>query len=288
MIKMSSKSLSKSQDSLVVKVFVYVICIVLAILSILPFWFMVVNATRTSEMILAHPISLIPSSHLGDNLKVFDDKPTFQPVTGFINSAIISVGATVLSLYFSSLTAYALTAYEWKLRDSFFKFIMAVMMIPAQCTLIGFFKMVYALHMTNNLLTLILPAIAAPATVFFMRQYLQSSLSMEIVQSARIDGAGEFRTFNSIVIPIMKPALATQAIFIYVGTWNELFRPLVILIDASKKTMPIMVSLLNGDIYRVEYGAIYLGLAITILPLIIVYLILSRYIVSGVALGAVK
>ena len=186
------------------------------------------------------------------------------------------------------MTAYALSAYEWKMRDAFFKFIMGVMMIPAQCTMIGFFKMVYSLHLTNNLLILIIPAIASPAVVFFMRQYLQSSLSMEIVQSARIDCAGEFRTFNSIVLPIMKPALATQAIFIYVGTWNELFRPLVILTDGPKKTMPIMVSLLNGDIYRVEYGAIYLGLAITILPLIVVYIFLSKYIVSGVSLGAVK
>lgn len=282
------QSLSKSKDSLVIKIIVYVVCIVLAIVSIMPFWVMLVNATRSSVQIKEHPISLIPSKYLFSNKEVFDDKPSFQPVTGFINSAIISVGATVCALYFSSLTAYALTAYEWKLRDSFFKFIMAVMMIPAQCTMIGFFKMVYSLHLTNNLLTLILPAVAAPSMVFFMRQYLQSSLSMEIVQSARIDGAGEFRTFNSIVLPIMKPALATQAIFAFVGNWNELFRPLVILTEGSKKTMPIMVSLLNGDIYRVEYGAIYLGLTITVLPLIVVYIFLSKYIVSGVSLGAVK
>ncbi len=282
------QSLSKSQDSLVIKIIVYVVCIVLAVVSIMPFWVMLVNATRSSVQIKEHPISLIPSKYLFSNKEVFDDKPSFQPLTGFINSAIISVGATVCALYFSSLTAYALTAYEWKLRDSFFKFIMAVMMIPAQCTMIGFFKMVYSLHLTNNLLTLILPAVAAPSMVFFMRQYLQSSLSMEIVQSARIDGAGEFRTFNSIVLPIMKPALATQAIFAFVGNWNELFRPLVILTEGSKKTMPIMVSLLNGDIYRVEYGAIYLGLAITVLPLIVVYIFLSKYIVSGVSLGAVK
>ncbi len=285
---MSSQSLSKSRDSFLIKVVVYVVCIILAIISIMPFWIMLVNATRNSEQISSHPISLIPSSHLIDNKNVFEKKPSFQPLTGFINSFIVSTGATVCALYFSSLTAYALSAYEWKLRDGFFKFIMGVMMIPAQCTMIGFFKMIYSLHLTNNLLILIIPAVASPAVVFFMRQYLQSSLSMEIVQSARIDGAGEFRTFNSIVLPIMKPALATQAIFIYVGTWNELFRPLVILTEGTKKTMPIMVSLLNGDIYRVEYGAIYLGLAITILPLIVVYIVLSKYIVSGVSLGAVK
>ena len=111
---------------------------------------------------------------------------------------------------------------------------------------------------------------------------------MEIVQSARIDGAGEFRIFNQIVIPLMKPAIATQAIFAYVGSWNNLFMPLILLTDKNKKTLPVMISLLNGDIYRTEYGAIYLGLFVTVLPLIVVYAFLSKYIVEGVALGGVK
>ena len=165
---------------------------------------------------------------------------------------------------------------------------MAVMMIPAQVTMIGFYQMVYKIHMTNNLLMLILPAIASPSMVFFMRQYLQSTLSKEIVQSARIDGAGEYFIFNSIVLPIMKPAIATQAIFSFVSSWNNLFTPLVLLTDQDKYTMPIMVSLLRGDIYKTEYGSVYLGLTLTVLPLIIVYLLLSKYIIAGVALGSVK
>ena len=162
------------------------------------------------------------------------------------------------------MTAYALTAYDWKLKRPFFSFIMAVMMIPAQVTMIGFYQMVYKIHMTNNLLMLILPAIASPSMVFFMRQYLQSTLSMEIVQSARIDGAGEYFIFNSIVLPIMKPAIATQAIFSFVSSWNNLFTPLVLLTDQDKYTMPIMVSLLRGDIYKTEYGSVYLGLTLQV------------------------
>ena len=161
-------------------------------------------------------------------------------------------------------------------------------MVPGTVTTIGFIQAVYRLHMSNKLFIFIVPAIASPMTVFFMRQYLQASLSMEIVQSARIDGAGEFKTFNRIVLPLMKPAVATQAIFAYVGTWNNLFLPLILLTDTEKKTIPVMVKLLNGDIYRREYGAIYLGLFITVLPLIVVYAFLSRYIVEGVALGGVK
>lgn len=277
----------KNKGNIAVKILIYIVCIFLAILSITPFWIMIMNATRSTTEIQQHAISLVPSNYMMNNLKILLGK-SFNPARGFLNSLIISVGATGLAVYFSSLTAYALVAYDWKLRQPFFSFIMAVMMIPAQVTMIGFYQMVYKIHMTNNLWMLILPAMASPSMVFFMRQYLQPSLSMEIVQSARIDGAGEFLIFNRIVLPIMKPAIATQAIFSFVSSWNNLFTPLVLLTDQKKYTMPIMVSLLRGDIYKTEYGSVYLGLALTVLPLIIVYLILSKYIIAGVALGSVK
>ena len=276
-----------NKENKILKIVIYVVCILLAIISIMPFWIMIMNATRSTTEIQQHAISLLPSTHMIKNLKILLGK-SFNPARGFINSLIISVGSTGLAVYFSSLRAYALTAYDWKLKRPFFSFIMAVMMIPAQVTMIGFYQMVYKIHMTNNLLMLILPAIASPSMVFFMRQYLQSTLSMEIVQSARIDGAGEYFIFNSIVLPIMKPAIATQAIFSFVSSWNNLFTPLVLLTDQDKYTMPIMVSLLRGDIYKTEYGSVYLGLTLTVLPLIIVYLLLSKYIIAGVALGSVK
>ncbi len=269
------------------KTLIHIVCIFLSILSILPFWVMIVNSTRSTPEIQQHALSLIPSTNLVKNFQILTGK-SFNPLTGLMNSMIISVGVTLLTVYFSSLTAYALVAYEWKLKNAFFKFIVGVMMIPAQVTMIGFYQMIYKVGMTNHLSVLILPAIAAPATVFFMRQYLYPTLSMEIVQAARIDGAGEFRIFNTIVLPIMKPAIATQAIFCFVNSWNDLFKPLVLLTDSKKYTMPIMVSLLRGDIYKTEYGSIYMGLTLTVVPLIIVYLLLSKYIIAGVALGGVK
>ncbi|HBZ03654.1 MAG TPA: sugar ABC transporter permease [Lachnospiraceae bacterium] len=269
------------------KVVIHVVCIILAALSVLPFWIMIVNSTRSTTQIQQHALSLIPSSHMIQNFKILTGK-SFNPMVGFMNSILISVGATLLTVYFSSLTAYAMVAYEWKLKNAFFSFVVGVMMIPAQVTMIGFYKFVYRIGMTNHLSMLILPAIAAPSTVFFMRQYLYPTLSMEIVQAARIDGAGEFRIFNGIVLPIMKPAIATQAIFCFVAKWNDLFTPLVLLTNKEKYTMPIMVSLLRGDIYKTEYGSVYMGLTLTVLPLIIMYLILSKYIIAGVALGGVK
>ena len=277
----------RTGQSLIGTVAIYVVCIFLAVICILPFWIMVVNATRSTPEIQAHAISLIPSTHLFDNLKILSGK-SFSPMVGFRNSIIVSTCATALAVYFSTLTAYAIVVYDWKLRRAFFAFIMAVMMIPAQVVTIGFYQMVYKVGLTNTFWPLILPSIAAPAMVFFMKQYMEPAFSLEIVQSARIDGAGEFYTFNKIALPIMKPAMATQAIFTFVSSWNNLFLPNVILTKGNVKTMPIMVTMLKTDIYKVEYGSIYLGLTLTVLPLFIVYFLLSKYIIAGVALGSVK
>lgn len=280
-----SKSLSAQKTTF--KFFVYVVCIILTILSIFPFWTMIVNATRSTYQIQSHAVSIVPSKYLMNNWKILNGKQ-FNAMQGFINSLIIAIGATVCAVYFSTLTAYSIVVYDWKLKRTFFTFIMAVMMIPSQIVTIGFYQMIYKVHLTNNFLPLIIPAIAAPSTVFFMRQYMIPSLSLEIIESARIDGAKEFYTFNTIALPIMKPAIATQAIFIFVSKWNELFMPLVLLTKHDHYTMPIMVSLLRGDIYRTEYGSIYLGLLLTVLPLFVVYFLLSKYIIAGVALGSVK
>ncbi len=285
---MESKSGKKvKRVNPVVMAIIYVMCVLLAVLSIMPFWIMVVNGTRSTTQIQQHAISLFPSTYLMNNFKILTGK-TFDPIKGFINSIIVSTGATACTVYFSTLTAYALVVYKWKMRDSFFTFIMAVMMIPTQVVSIGFYQFMYKIHMTNNFLPLILPAIAAPSVVFFMRQYMLPTLHIDIINSARIDGAKEFYTFNRIVLPIMKPAIATQAIFAFVSSWNNLFLPLVLLTNKDKYTMPIMVSLLKGDIYKTEFGSIYLGLTLTVLPLFIVYFALSKYIIAGVALGGVK
>ena len=279
---------SKTRDSIIFKTVIYVVCIILALLSIWPFLNMLINSTRSTGEITSTSISLIPSKYMSDNIKKLNKQNMFKPLVGLKNSFIISTSVTILSVYFSCLTAYAIFAYQWKLKKAFFGLVVGVMMLPGTVTMIGFYRACYQFHLTNNKLMLILPAIAAPMTVFFMKQYLEGSVSMEIVESARIDGSGEFRTFNSIVLPIMKPAMATQAIFSFVGSWNNYFLPMILFNKAKNYTMPIMVSLLRMDQYKTEYGCVYIGLSMTALPLIVIYLFLSKYIVSGVALGSVK
>ena len=286
-----TKLSSMKRNETILKVFIYIVSIIFSIMTLFPFVMLIANSYKSTFEVQSSTLSLVsehPFANLKNNWKIITSKDAFHPGVGFKNSFIVATLSTILNVYFSCLTAYAITAYEWKLRDGFNAMIMAVMMIPGTVTMIGFYQMAYKIGMINKLSVLIIPSIAAPMVVFFMRQYLQASLSMEIVQSARIDGAGEFRIFNQIVIPLMKPAIATQAIFAYVGSWNNLFSPMILLTDKNKKTLPVMVSLLNGDIYKKEYGAIYLGLLITVLPLIVVYAFLSKYIVEGVALGGVK
>lgn len=265
---------------------IYVLCIALCALSLLPFWIMIVNATRNSQQIQGG-LSLIPSTFLWRNWQVLESK-NFNILIGFKNSAIIAVGSTVLSVYFSALTAYGFAVYKFKGAKFLYAVVMAIIMIPGQVTGTGFFMFMYQLGWTNSYIPLIIPSIAAASTVFFFRQYLAANFQISLVEAARIDGAGEFYTYNTIIMPIMIPAMATMSIMAIIGSWNNYLTPLMLLSDPTMKTLPMMVKELRGDIYRTEFGSIYLGLTLTALPLIVVYFCFSKYIIAGVAVGGVK
>ena len=191
--------------------------------------------------------------------------------------------------YFSALTAYGLYTYDFKLRNAAFTFIMAILVMPTQVTAMGFLRLITKLGMYDTLWPLIIPSIASSAVFYFMYSYLQSSLPLSLVEAARIDGSGEIRTFNSIVIPIMKPAIAVQAIFSFVGSWNNYFVPALIIQSKNKSTVPILIATLRGaDYMNFDMGKIYMMILVAIVPIIIVYLLLSKYIIAGVTLGGVK
>ena len=265
---------------------IYVLCIALSVLSLLPFWLMIVNATRNTQEI-QQGVSLIPSTALMNNWNILQAKH-FDVLLGFKNSAIIAFGSTILSVYFSALTAYGLTVYKFKGAKLLYAIILAIIMIPGQVTGTGFFMFMYQLEWTNSYLPLIIPAIASASTVFFFKQYLEANFQVSLVEAARIDGAGEFFTYNRIVLPIMVPAMATMGIMAVIASWNNYLTPLMLLSKSEMKTLPMMVKELRGDIYRTEYGSIYLGLTLTALPLVIVYFSFSKYIIAGVAVGGVK
>jgi multiple sugar transport system permease protein len=212
----------------------------------------------------------------------------FQIWQGFGNSAFISICATLLSVYFSGLTAYGMHVYRFRGRTIIWLVILIIMMLPGSLTFIGFYQLMALWKLTDTYIPLIFPSIAAAATVLFIRQYMMSVLSMELIDAARIDGAGEYRIFNTIIIPVIMPALAAQSIFTFVGSWNNYITPSVIISSQSKSTLPMLIFSLRGDIYRTEYGGIYLGIAVSLIPIIVFYSFMSRFIISGITMGGIK
>ncbi|WP_026492527.1 MULTISPECIES: carbohydrate ABC transporter permease [unclassified Butyrivibrio] len=253
------------------------------------FWFYVlfINATRSHQE-LSGGFTAIPSTHLIENWTNLKNG-TLPIFNGIFNSLLIAVVTAVLSTYFSTMTAYAIHAYDFKFKKFMFTFILMVMMIPAQVTALGFLQLIGKMGLDDSFIPLTIPAIAAPSVFFYMKQYMDSTLPLSLIEAARIDGSGEFRTFNSIVVPLMKPAIAVQAIFTFVSSWNNYFTPALVLHTDTKKTLPILIAQLRAaDWLKFDMGQVYVMIAFSIFPVIVVYLLLSRYIVGGVTLGGVK
>ena len=208
--------------------------------------------------------------------------------TPYRNSFIIAASATVLSLYFSSLTAYSFIIYDFKGKKIVWGIILMLIMIPAQVSIIGFYRFMANMNLLNSYIPLILPSIASAPTVFFMKQYLETVYHPSLVDSARIDGASEIKIFHTVILPLMKPALATMAIFSFIGSWNNFLLPLILINERSMYTLPMLIQLLTTDGYRTEYGAMYMGITLSIVPLLLIYMFLSRYIIGGVTAGSIK
>ena len=258
----------------------FIVCILLTLVCLVPLYLMIVNACRGHNAILQSPVSLIPGSNFVENMKnITTQSPQWNLFRGYRNSLIIAAGSTILTVFFSAMTAYGLTVYQFKVRDGAYTLILAVMMIPIQVTSTGFVQfMVGTLGLADSFIPLIVPAIAAPAIVFYMRQYMKSSFPLDIVEAARIDGCGEFRTFISIAIPMMKPAIAVQAIFAFVQNWNNYYTQNMILISNDKMiTMPMMVQKVLGQDKKIDLGAQYAAVALSVIPIIVIYVCLSRW-----------
>ena len=266
----------------------YVVLILLSFLCLFFFYILIVNATR-SHADLQKGFSAIPGTYFLENLKNVANDGSFPMFKGILNSLIVSTCSAALCTYFSSLTAYGLYAYDFKAKKAAFTFIMAILVMPTQVTAMGFLRLITNMGMYDSLLPLIIPSIASPAVFYFMYSYLQSSLPLSLVEAARIDGSGEFRTFNRIVLPIMKPAIAVQAIFTFVSSWNNYFVPALVIQSKDKMTVPILIATLRGaDYMNFDMGKIYMMITVAIVPIIIVYLLLSKIDIRIVTLGGVK
>ncbi|GAB6886120.1 sugar ABC transporter permease [Streptococcus equinus ATCC 33317] len=264
------------------------VLITLSFMCLFFFYILIINATH-SHAELQKGFSALPGGSLFDNLSKVANDGSFPMFHGILNSLIISGLTAAICTYFSALTAYGLYVYDFKLKKVAFTFILAILVMPTQVTSMGFLRLITNMGMYDSWLPLIIPSVASPAVFYFMYSYLESSLPLSLVEAARIDGSNEFRTFNTIVLPIMKPAIAVQAIFTFVGSWNNYFIPALVIQTKSKMTVPILIATLrSADYMNFDMGKIYTMILVAIVPIIIVYLFLSKYIIAGVTLGGVK
>jgi multiple sugar transport system permease protein len=276
-----------------IKGIIYAGLILLAIICLLPFTMMIINSTRSNTEIV-RGFTLIPGNSLMENyrnmmyhMNVSDG--IFKGIwLGYKNSFIIAISVTVLSGYFSALTAYGFYAYDFKGKKALFIFILVMMMIPGQLGLLGFYELNKALKTLDSYIPLIIPSIAAPFTVFFMRQYLTSTMHPALIEAARIDGASELSIFHKIVLPMMMPAIATMSIFAFIGAWNNYLVPLIVLFSPEKYPLPVLMGYLRGGRIGENLGSMYLAITMSVAPIIIAFMFLSKYIISSISAGAVK
>lgn len=307
-----NKIKSQSQTLAIKRIFCYLVLIFFTFLSLFPFYIMIINATHTNAEIQRGFLGL-PGRNLIKNFvnlafnkessssvvqsiiasqnyeKISNYAKNYPILRSMLNSLIVATLIAAVTTYFSAMTAYGIYMYNFKLKGFAFKFIMAVMMVPTQVSTLGFIRLLTKLHLMNNYIALIVPAIAAPVVFFYMYQSLEATLPFSIVEAARVDGCHEFKTFNAIVIPMIKPALAVQAIFSFVSSWNNYFIPALIIDDKALWTVPIVIANARGaDYVSFDMGIIYMLISMAVVPLIIIYLFLSKHIVAGATAGGVK
>jgi multiple sugar transport system permease protein len=266
------------------KIVLYTFLIFMALVSIVPFYMMVINSTHTNVEI-SQRVWLTPGSALLDNYLIIQNKVNIWQ--GFIASVIITAPSVALSAFFSTLTAYGFAKFNFKGKEILFWIILGTMMVPQQLGLIGYYDLLSKFRLIDNFLPLILPTAANAAMVFFIRAYIESSISDSLIEAAIIDGASEWYIFLRIIFPLAMPSVATMSIFTFINKWNDLITPLVLLNSAKKFPMPVVVSNIRG-LYESNFGAIYLGVTISIIPIIIVVVTFSRSIIKGLTIGAVK
>ncbi len=286
--RMNAYDEDKSISLTVHRIVCYVVLTIFSFLALFFFYLLLINATRTHNEIQLG-LSFLPGSRLAKNFMGVINDPNLKVLKGLLNSLIVAGSSALLSVYFSGMTAYGVHVYNFTGKKVFFNALLLIMTIPTQVSALGFFNLMTDLKLTNNFIPLIVPAIAAPTVFFFMKQYMESSLPIDIVEAARIDGSNEFRTFNEIILPILKPALAVQAIFSFTSSWNNYFIPALIIDKPELKTMPLWIAFVRGrELATLDFGEVYMVLALAILPVMVVYFCFSKFIVAGVTLGSVK
>ena len=247
-----------------------------------------INATK-NHVELQRNFSFAPGKYLVENFNSVANDPNIPIFYGILNSMIVAICSAFLCSYVSVMTAYGIFTYHFRLRKAAFTFIMLVLVMPTQVCTLGFLRLIDAIGLKDSLLALILPAMATPSVVYFMYSYMKTVLPRSLIDAARIDGGSETRIFTRVVVPLMRPAMAVQGIFAFVASWNNYFVPALVISSRKRQTLPVMMATIRGaDFMSHDAGKSYMMMAIAIIPMIFVYLMLSKQIIEGVMQGGIK
>lgn len=266
------------------QVVIYVFLAILTVTSVGPLIFTLISSFKTQQDVLAFPPSLLPQPFTWSNYTYILSQPIF--LRWVLNAFIYAIGATVLNMLFSAMAGYALARLNFPGKEAIFLTTLAVMMIPLAVTLIPKFLVMNNLHLVNTYLALILPAMAQPMSVFLMVQFMKG-LPKELEESAMLDGASRWRTFYSIILPLVKPALTAVAIVSFQGAWNDFQWPLVVLGTQDMYTLPLGLFFFKSAHYT-QYNYLIAGSMFNTIPILILFFIFQRYFIGGAVGSAVK
>lgn len=255
-----------------------------AVLMLLPFYWLIIATTYPSREIFASPPNVLPGPAFFDNLIGLLSDTLFGRAIG--NSVLVASVYTLLGLVVCTAAGYAFAKFEFRGRGLLFGAVLITLALPSQVTLVPLFQIMVTLGWLDTYQALILPNLALPFGIFLMRQTMQA-VPDELLQAARVDGAGEFRVFSRIVLPTVRPALAALAIFLFLAQWNEFVYPLVVLRTPESFTIPVSLASLQG-IGTTDYGQLMMGTFLSVLPILVLFLFLQRHFVAGILAGAVK
>lgn len=272
------------KKSILQKAFIYLLLGIGLLLSIGPFYWMLVGSTNKTGDILSSPPSLIPGNYFMENLKNLNESFDVLRVLG--NSLFIAIVFTIISLLLSALAGYAFAKFKFKGKNVIFFALLLTVMFPYQITLVPLFQIFSTVDLLNHYSSVILPQLAYPFAIFLMRQNMKS-IPDSLLEAARADGAGEFYIFFRIVLPVMKPSLAAVSIFLFTFQWNNFIWPLVALNSQDMYTMPVALASLRG-MSHIDYGQVMMATVLSVLPVMIIFLFLQKYFISGILGGSVK
>lgn len=256
----------------------------LALISVVPFIWMLSTSFKSTLVLFSYPPEFIPK------------KPTFQNYvtifieSGFVfwlrNSIIVSGATTIFAVIFNSMAAYSFAKKDFLGRDILFILILATLMIPPHALMVPLYLMISKLNLANTYAGLTIPFIANAFGIFLMRQYMLT-IPNELIDAAKIDGASEFTIFMRVIMPLCKPAIAALSIFIFMFSWNNFIWPLILTTTDKMRTLPVGLAVFQGQ-YITEWGVVMAGATVTFVPVLMVFLLLQKYFVQGITLSGLK